>query len=207
MWVYILQFLLYFSQLHFHVKQFWLGNLQLSLYLKIVRKVVRIVKYKIARSKLAIKRKKSALRVYIMQFWENISELQGVNHNCKKKKSELIAQKLQLPFYIFKSVVETSFHRFTSATTQNLMFSFRASKALFMLQLWRSRHFGGLLGHLPPRYRLPVDRHHWCQTWRLHHAGEMIQNIWTVEDGSHSTKLFYTVDSLFRMQFTFTFYI
>jgi len=30
--------------------------------------------------------------------------------NCEKKKSELWDKKLQLPFFIFHSVAETSFH-------------------------------------------------------------------------------------------------
>lgn len=85
--------------------------------------------------------------------------------------------------------------------TTVFVFISRTSQTLFMLQLWRSRHFSGLLGHVPPRHRLPVDRHHRRETWRLHHAGEMIQNIWTVEDGSHAQNIFhYSFKSRFSFQ-------
>lgn len=80
------------------------------------------------------------------------------------------------------------------------VFFFRTSQTLFMLQLRRSRHFSGLLGHVPPRYRLPVDRHHRCETWRLHHAGEM--KLWKMAVTLKTFSLFFSgVDSLFRMQF------
>lgn len=95
----------------------------------------------------------------------------------------------------------TNANWFTRANKTVFVFISRTSETLFMLQLWRSRHFSGLLGHVPPRHRLPVDRHHRCETWRLHHAGEMIQNIWTVEDGSHAQNNFhYSFKSRFSFQ-------
>ncbi len=139
------------SQLHFHVKQFWLGNLQLSLYLKIVRKEVRIVKYKIVRKSPGINsqlREKVRVASLYHAVLRNKVELQGVNHNCKKKKSELIAQKLQLPFYIFDSVVETSFHRFTSATTQNLIFFLQGFKSAFHVTITEIKAFRWVAGTL-----------------------------------------------------------
>lgn len=69
--------------------------------------------------------------------------------------------------------------QFYKRSNRQICFGFfiRTSQTIFMLQLWRSRDFGGLLGHLPPRYRLSVDRHHRRAARRLHHAGALFSRL------------------------------
>lgn len=54
-----------------------------------------------------------------------------------------------------------------------IMSNYRYRKEVWMCKLRGAGYHCGLLGYIQAWHRLPVDRHHWAQTWRLHLPGNI----------------------------------